>query len=38
MIREIKVMLYLLLRVAIFLKAFESIMWKSYRDFVTGVL
>jgi hypothetical protein len=38
MTREIKVLLYLLLRVTISMKAFESILWKSYRDFVTGVL
>jgi hypothetical protein len=37
MTREIKVLLYLLLRVTISMKAFESILCKSYRDFVTSV-
>jgi hypothetical protein len=38
MIRKIKVLLYLLLRATISMKAFGSIMWKNYKDFVIGVL
>jgi hypothetical protein len=35
---EIKILFYLLLRVIISMKAFESIVWKSYMDFATSVL